>query len=333
MISDPNKISIITPFYNAEPFLADCIESILDQSFKNWELILVNDQSTDKSNEVAFNYSQNDNRIKLFQNQTKGLIHALRLAYLNSSGNFITRMDADDIMTGHKLELMFNQLENHGKGHVCVGKVKYFSADELGDGYMKYENWLNKLTESSSNFEGIFRECSIPSPNFLIHREDFNRVGGFDHDVYPEDYDLAFRMYQNGIKVCAVNEITHYWRDHSSRSTRTQDHYQPLSFIPLKLNYFLAIEHDLSKTLILWGAGTKGKMIAKEMINRIIDFEWVTENQNKIGHNIYDVILKDPESIDLNNTQIVLAVSNTEEILEISHLLQNFDNVNYWRFF
>lgn len=333
MINDPNKISIITPFYNAEPFLAECIESIISQSYDNWELILVNDMSNDIGNSIAKSYSQKDERIKLFQNKDKGLINALRIAYTNTTGTYITRMDADDIMTVNKLEIMLDHLKKHGSGYVCVGKVKYFSENELGDGYRRYERWLNDLTESCSNFEGIFRECSIPSPNFLIHRIDFDQIGGFDRDDYPEDYDLAFRMYQNGLKVCSVNEVTHHWRDHSTRSTRTQDHYQPLSFIPLKVKYFLAIEHNPDKTLILWGAGTKGKIIARELIKRKINFQWITDNLNKVGHNIYNIVLKDPQTINFENTQVILGVSNPEEILEIVFLLDKVESLNYWRFF
>lgn len=333
VINDSDKISIITPFYNVEDYLEESLNSILDQTYPNWELMLINDQSEDKSNQIAQEYCLKDSRINLHQNTSKGLISALRLAFQNSSGNYITRMDADDIMTSNRLDLMLKRIQEFGTGYVCVGKVKYFSENELGDGYKKYESWLNELTERESNFEGIYRECSIPSPNFLIHRNDFEVIGGFDKDIYPEDYDLAFRMYQNGLKICSTSEVTHHWRDHSTRSTRTQDHYQPLSFIPLKVRYFLDIDHNSNKQLILWGAGRKGKLIAKELLDQKIEFQWVTENDKKINKDIYGIVLSNWNSLDFDETQVIIGVSNEDEIKEIQEKLTESNNSDYFQFF
>ncbi len=320
MVSETSadKISIITPFYNPGSFLRDCIESILPQRYTNWELLLINDFSTDESNTIAAEYASNDSRIRVFQNNEKGLISALRTAYGHSTGQFITRMDADDKMTPNRLLLMQQELKTVGKNCVCIGKVKYFSKNELGEGYRKYEAWLNDLTTQSSNFDEIYRECSIPSPNFLIHREDFDKIGGFENDDYPEDYDLAFRMYQHGLKICAVDEVTLLWRDHSQRSTRTEAHYQPLQFIPMKVRYFLKIDHDPNQQLVLWGAGKKGKLIAQELIKYQVDFKWVTDNEKKIGKDIYGVKLDSYTHIKPIVSQVILGISSPEEIKEVT---------------
>lgn len=327
------KISILTPFYNAGPYIAACIQSILDQNYSNWELILVNDFSDDDSLEIAHSFCKADHRIQLLTNKNKGLIEALRLAYDCSSGEYITRMDADDIMVPDRLQLMLTKLREEGMGNVCIGKVKYFSEGELGDGYKKYESWLNTLTENESNFEEIYRECSIPSPNFLIHRSDLDDIGAFNHQVYPEDYDLAFRMHKFGLNVTAVKEVTLLWRDHASRSTRTQGHYQPLSFIPLKVSYFTEVDLIPDRPLLLWGAGKKGKIIAKELLLKQIDFIWITDNPKKAGHSVYEKILVASQSVDLAHTQIILAVSNLREVTEIKDRFLNFENVKYWQFF
>lgn len=329
-VTDPDKISIITPFYNPGEYLMECIQSVLEQTYQNWELILVNDLSSDHSPSIADSFAQKDDRIRVLQNTDKGLINALRLAYKNSFGNYITRMDADDIMTPNRLELMIDQLKASGKGHVCVGKVKYFSDKKLGDGYLKYENWLNELTDKEANFSEIYRECSIPSPNFLILRDDFESIGGFDHDTYPEDYDLAFRMYEHHMKVCSVNEVTLQWRDHPTRSTRTQDQYQPLTFIPLKVTCFLKIDRDYEKQLVLWGAGTKGKLIAKELINQGVDFKWTTNNPKKIGKDIYNKILVDSTAFDQENSQVIIGISSP---IEIDDLLTKYQRMEGYRFF
>ncbi len=311
-------ISILTPFRNAEPYFAECLQSIIDQTYDNWELILVDDTSTDNSYATALAFREKDTRIKLFTNDVPGLIHALRLAYNYTSGQFITRMDADDIMPSNKLMDLNNTLTSKGRGHVAVGFVKYFSEQKLGEGYTFYENWLNQLTEKENNYSEIYRECVIPSPNFLIHKSDLENINAFHPDIYPEDYDLAFRMYKNDFKVISTNSLTHYWRDHQNRSTRTQEHYQILNFIPLKVKHFVEIDYAPSKTLVLWGAAKKGKLIARQLIQRNIPFKWVTENPQRIGHNVYDVIIEDGKDYcSKGDLQVIVAVSNRTEQEEI----------------
>ncbi|MCB9197308.1 MAG: glycosyltransferase [Flavobacteriales bacterium] len=332
---DPrHKISIITPFYNPGKFLEPCILSILDQTYQNWELILVNDQSTDESPKIAQHYSSIDSRIIYFHNTEKGLIQALKLAYNQSTGSFLTRMDADDLMTPKRLELMLQELTKHKEGFVCIGNVKYFSEAELGQGYIIYERWLNKLTNNRNNFSEIYRECTIPSPNFLIYRDDFDKIGAFEPDQYPEDYDLAFRMYQKRLKICSVPEITLYWRDHALRSTRTQEHYKSFNFIQLKVKYFLQIDRLSSKPLIIWGAGKKGKAIAKEFIKNQVEFLWITENPKKIGIQIYERSINHSDQISLHvESQIIIAVSNPEEQQEILAKLEYLEGHQIFSFF
>ena len=103
------KISIIMPVKNTAHFLSETISSILNQTEKNWELIAVNDNSTDNSKAVLTSFAQNDKRIKVIDNKGNGIIDALQLGYVFSNGNFITRMDSDDIMSPNKLETQKNK--------------------------------------------------------------------------------------------------------------------------------------------------------------------------------------------------------------------------------
>ncbi|MBT8303818.1 MAG: glycosyltransferase, partial [Bacteroidia bacterium] len=91
-------ISILIPFKNTVLFLPECLDSILKQTYTNWEAILVDDNSDDDSFELVKTYSEIDNRFKPLKNPGNGIIEALRCAYNNSKGEFITRMDSDDIM-------------------------------------------------------------------------------------------------------------------------------------------------------------------------------------------------------------------------------------------
>lgn len=321
------------PVKNTESFLSACLDSICNQSFKDWELIAVDDNSSDGSFRILSEYSHLDPRIKVLKNDNNGIIPALQLAYSRSSGHYITRMDSDDLMSINKLELFTAALKNKNQNTLAIGLVKYISENTLGEGYKKYESWLNHLTSHNLNYKDIYKECSIPSPNWMVHRNSFDKCGAFNPQVYPEDYDLAFRFRRAELELISINEITHLWRDHSARASRNDPHYTDNRFTALKTKYFLEDDYNSDKELILWGAGSKGKSIANTLIKAEIPFKWVCNNQNKIGHNIYGITLGDSRKIESKaNRQIIIAVSNHQENSEIKDNLQKIQSTNFFSF-
>ncbi len=331
LTSKQSLVSIIMPVKNASAFLNQTIDSILNQTNTNWELIAIDDHSSDDSLETLNNYSNKYSNIIVLKNQGNGIIDALKTGYNNSIGQFITRMDADDFMSHNKLELMVNALKN-GKGNIVTGLVKYFSVDDLGDGYKKYEEWLNGLTQSNQNYSEIYKECTIPSPCWMVCKEDFEKCGGFHSNTYPEDYDLAFRFYQNNLKVIVINQILHYWRDHSNRTSRNHEHYSDNRFLALKTSYFLAIDYNRNKKLVLWGAGKKGKEIAQLLLKQNISFDWICNTDNKIGKEIYSKTMLSNNDYKFNNNQIIIAVANPKEQLKIKKQLNSIENIVYYFF-
>ena len=124
-MTNNDLISIITPFKNSSEFLNESLESIINQSYLNWELIIIDDYSNDNSFQLVNSISQNDKRIKLYKNEgEKGIISCLRQGLNKCSGDYITRMDSDDIMDKDKLKELHRSLKNCGKGYVSTSKVK-----------------------------------------------------------------------------------------------------------------------------------------------------------------------------------------------------------------
>ena len=328
------RVSIITPVKNGAQFLVECLDSIVNQTHQNWELLIVNDSSTDETQSILEEYAQQDNRIVVSQNKGKGIIDALITGYEKSAGEFITRMDADDIMTPNKLELLTKKLIEKGKGYLATGFVNYFSETELGQGYFNYQEWLNGLSQTESNFDDIYKECVIPSPCWMVFREDFEASGGFNSNLYPEDYELTFRFYKQELKVVAVKEVIHHWRDYATRTSRTDSNYADNYFIQLKLNYFLELDYDNSRELELWGAGKKGKEVARFLIEKQIKFDWLSNNDKKIGKEVYGVILKDSKSVlEKGTPQILIAVGSLEYNMQIKKALNSKNlkpNIDYF---
>lgn len=307
-------VSILTPFKNTSEFLPECLDSIIQQTYKHWELVIIDDHSSDNSYNIVNEYLKKDTRIKIFKNSGQGIINALRLAFEKSSGTYITRMDSDDIMHPEKLELMLKDLHSFGRNHVALGLVKYFSKSGIGDGYAKYESWLNELTSEGKNYSEIYKECVIPSPCWMIHRDDLIIAEAFLPNRYPEDYDLTFRFYKNNLKCIPSNTILHYWRDYSTRASRTDSNYAENHFLEIKLHYFLELNHNASRPLTVWGAGKKGKTIVKLLLAKDIEFIWICDNPKKIGKHIYDVELFNFEHLKtLHKPQSIITVSNSEE--------------------
>ncbi len=304
-------VSILIPFKNTEEYLNECMLSILRQSYPHWEVLAVNDHSSDHSKAVIDEFAQTEPRIKRLENKGNGIIEALRTAYSACHGELITRMDSDDIMSPHKLEIMVNALRSKGNGHVAIGKVKYFSHRGISNGYERYEHWLNGLTAKGTNYEEIYKECVIPSPCWMVHRNDFEECGAFAPDRYPEDYDLTFRFYENNLQCIPCDETLHYWRDYDSRTSRTSEHYAQNYFLGIKLFYFLKLDRDTNRPLVLWGAGNKGKEIARQLIRQNLDFFWICDNPKKIGKSIYgQEMLHFKRFEEFNNAQSIITVAN-----------------------
>ncbi|GAA4302923.1 glycosyltransferase family 2 protein [Aestuariibaculum suncheonense] len=317
-------ISILTPFKNTEQYLTNCIESVINQTYSNWELLIIDDSSTDGSYNLVKSFAERDARIKLFKNSGSGIIDALQLGYSKSSGDYITRMDSDDIMPKNKLEILLNNLLKHGKQHVATGLVNYFSQQGISDGYSKYETWLNNLTKTGTNYTEIYKECVIPSPCWMIHREDFDACDGFNPRRYPEDYDLTFRFYKNNYKIIPCDKLLHYWRDYQTRTSRTHDNYAENTFLDIKMHYFLELDYDKTRPLVVWGAGWKGKTVAKTLIKNNIPFEWICDNPNKIGKHIYDQEMKPFRHLEaINQPQSIVTVANPNAQIKIKAYFKN----------
>ncbi len=304
-------VSVLIPFKNTSAFLEACLQSICDQQYKNWEVLAVNDHSTDASRAILEHFAEKDPRIHVFDNEGSGIIPALQKGYKESTGVFITRMDSDDVMTANKLRVMVQSLLEKGRGHLAVGQVKYFSNRGISNGYERYEAWLNQLTATGNNYAEIYKECVIPSPCWMIHRKDLDVCGAFDANRYPEDYDLTFRFYEKKITCIPCGLVLHHWRDYDTRTSRTSEHYAQNYFLEIKLHYFLKLDYDVSRPLVVWGAGKKGKTVAKSLIDKGVAFLWVCDNPLKIDKNIYGQrMLHYSEMESMPNSQSIITVAN-----------------------
>lgn len=307
------------PVKDAGDFLTPCLDSVLRQTHENWELMAVDDHSSDNSLSTLNRYAANHSRIRIGSNQTSGIPSALRTGYSQATGDIITRMDSDDVMPANKLELMRSKV---AVGKVVTGKVKYFSDEWMvGLGFQNYQDWLNGLTEEGGYWRDIYKECPVPSPAWMMTRPDFERIGAFNSDALPEDYDLCFRMKAGRLQVVGIPEVIHLWRDSQWRTSRTDPTYFPMAYYPLKVSWFLKLDYQSNKELVLWGAGKKGKLIAKLLLEHGIAFRWITANSNKHGVTIHNAIPEALFELNPKEHQVILAVASPEDQVGIQQQL------------
>jgi glycosyltransferase involved in cell wall biosynthesis len=330
-------VSIIMAAKNTEPFISSCLDSSQAQTYTNWELIAVNDHSTDRTADILKEYAKKDSRIKIINSKREKLIPALKEGVPHCTGELLNRMDSDDRMPKYKLEVLVNEWMKYGKGHVIAGGTKHFvESGEVGGGFLRYDAWLNEVAKNGRHYEEIYRECVIPSHCWIIHKDDFDRVKGFQPEVYPEDYDLCFRFYKNNLKIIGIDRVLHYWRDHSIRISRTWDEYKDNRYFEMKLRYFFELDRDHRRPLVLWGAGRNGKDFALQLSDYEGDVIWITDNPKKVGKDIYGIRLHSSDHISqLINPQIIVVVASPSDQVQIRNKLDCMGKkpiTDYWFF-
>ena len=212
-----NKVSIITPTYNRSDLIARCIKSVQAQTYKNWELLITDDGSTDSSREVIEELLKSDSRIKYFFQENKGIGAARNKAINNSSGDYIAFLDSDDEWHPEKLEKQISLLEKHKEFDFC------YTADEIqyldtGEKEIKRFSGIGSDKLSFLKLAGI--GVSVPSSH-VYRRDSFLSVGLFDEDrdlIGLEDDEWSVRGWDR--KGCYVDEPLTIYYKHKSQITK-----------------------------------------------------------------------------------------------------------------
>ena len=137
------KISVIVPVYNVEQYLPRCIDSILDQTFTDFELLLIDDGSKDKSGEICDNYAKKDSRIRVFHKENGGVSSARNLGLYNAKGKYIAFIDADDWVENEYLRIMYK----HGEEECAdiISSDFFLDNTEIQSLYIKQDYNNNRI--------------------------------------------------------------------------------------------------------------------------------------------------------------------------------------------
>lgn len=182
-------VSVVLSVHNGERFLGEAVESILNQSFCDFEFIVVNDGSTDASTPILDVYQKRDSRIKVYPQVNRGLVESLNRGCALARGKYIARMDADDIAVRDRLMWQVDFMEKHLQVGVVGGAFEAINA--AGELLFTWQN----PTEDRDIKSALFEYCALLHPSVLMRKEAFFSVGGYRKVVVDaEDYDLWLRM-------------------------------------------------------------------------------------------------------------------------------------------
>lgn len=214
---DTPVISVIMPMRNAEDYVAEAINSILSQSYRNLELIIIDDQSTDQSRNIVENILQNDSRIKLINGGGQGAAVAENLGLQHVKGHYVMFCDADDVFADNCIENQFDWLNKHQDiGAVCA---RFAMMDSKGRNKVNLNTGESPCDITEELLSGKTRThlCT-----FIIRRKIIEMTGGF-RDFFVSAYDIDFQL--RLAEVCKVfykSELVYFYRLHNSSIVHTQ---------------------------------------------------------------------------------------------------------------
>lgn len=233
------------PVKNGELFIYDAIRSILLQTYRNFELIIVDDGSVDSTLQVIRRFE--DVRIKLIVTDGIGLVEALNKGLENADGYFVARMDADDISLPNRFEEQLKIFQEHPSvGLVCSDIITIDDCSKIIGKEVQKNKYPETLLESLT-----YRNISKPiiHPTVMIKTELLKRVGGYRNYVVAEDKDLWLRLLAEGVSFYRINQQLLKYRKSSSGVSRTKINQQRASSMLAVLNF--EVKNDLGVDLYL----------------------------------------------------------------------------------
>lgn len=210
MKEDFALISVIIPVYNVERYLAACLDSILSQSYRNLEVIIIDDGSTDFSLKIAETYSEKDDRIKVFSQENLGLSEARNHGLRVATGDYVTFVDSDDELLKDSLELMVTMLNQHS-AQIVEGKTirgeypTYYPPDR----HIK----IQVFSPSEAIADVLYQHDLLPSVCGKLYLKSLFDDLTFEKGILYEDLNIFYKIIERASKIILMNYPVYFYRE------------------------------------------------------------------------------------------------------------------------
>ncbi len=281
------KVSVNLPCYNSAATLPVALDSLLAQTFQDFEIIAVDDGSKDQTADILREYARRDSRLRPLFIDHGGVSVAANAALEKSRGQYVARMDSDDQALPERLAAQAAHLDDRPEVGL-VGCLARFGGDrESNGGYAHYVDWTNTLVDHESISLNRFVESPFANPTIMFRRDLAEVHGGYEHGDFPEDYDMILRWLEGGVRMEKVDRELMVWNDPPGRLTRNDPRYDVEAFYRVKTGYlarWLERNNALHPDVAVVGAGR----ITRKRADMLLDH----------GVNITTYFDIDPNKID-----------------------------------
>lgn len=276
------KISIVVPVYNGEKFLVNCITSIINNNYKNIELILINDGSKDKSFEICKEFAQKDKRIKVFNQENSGIAKTRNFGLKIATGDYICFADQDDIVPENAYSSLINNL-NLNKSDICIGSISQL-INEKEKTYRKYSNlnvigldkineYLLKISvrcldnnycEITQNYTWTIWNCIYKKSIIDEYNIEFKKFVN-----YEDDFLFNFDYIKRCEKISFEENVVYYWRKNIESESNSIKYIKDLYKKKQNLNeYILETLKEINGfNVIKWKDLSNRRFYLEEIVN------------------------------------------------------------------
>ncbi len=291
------KVSILLPVFDSANTLPACLASIARQTHTNWECVLVDDGSTDASHAIACRAARDDERIRVIERPHRGLVSALNTGIDHCRGDFVARMDADDLMHRERLKHQAEALAAEPALAGVGSHVRLFPRKPLTAGMRNYERWINGMDARERIRADRFVECPILHPTLML-RSDVLRVHRYRDRGWPEDYDLLLRLQHANHELAVVPRRLLAKRCAPERLSQTNDAYAIDRFTACKAEFLAASFLERTSDYLLWGYGGTGRALRRALAQHGKTPAAIVElHPGRIGNRIHGAEVIEPDAL------------------------------------
>jgi glycosyltransferase involved in cell wall biosynthesis len=227
-------VSVVLPVHNAAATVARAVASVQAQTFADWELLAVDDGSTDATRAILLELAASDPRVRVLDIARAGIVAALNAGVAAASSPLIARMDADDEAHPERLAVQYRFLQENPDIGV-VGCLVEFGGDRAASaGYALHVDWINTLVGPEQIALNRFVEAPFAHPSVMFRQQLVEDHGGYRDGDFPEDYELWLRWLDADVRMAKVPRPLLTWYDRPDRLSRTDKRYDPEAFFRLK---------------------------------------------------------------------------------------------------
>ena len=259
------RVSVLMPARDAAATVRGAVRSILWQSHRDLELVVVDDGSGDATPELLARLSAADPRVKVVRSPARGVAAALNLGLARCDAEVVARMDADDLAHPRRLALQLEALAADPRLWAVGSQVRAFPRGAVRDGMRRYVAWVNGLVTPALVARDLLVESPLVHPAATVRRAALERLGGWREGPFPEDYDLWLRASEAGAALTNLPAPLLLWRERKGRVTRTDPRCGQDRHLALKCAHLRRVVLAGRREVAVWGAGETGRALARAL--------------------------------------------------------------------